>query len=105
MGNIPNQYPSPMVCRKDRSMAPFYTRYIYTLPLGDILRDFGISYHLYADDTQLYLSFDVRDGDSLNNARETMQRCFSLVKAWMTANKLKLNDEKTEVMFFIISLF
>jgi len=28
-----------------------------------------------------------------------MQKCVSEVKAWMTENKLKLNDDKTEVMF------
>ena len=30
---------------------------LYTLPLADILKKRGISYHLYADDTQIYMSF------------------------------------------------
>ena len=31
---------------------------ICTLPFGGILREGGMSYHLYADDTQLYFSFE-----------------------------------------------
>jgi len=30
---------------------------LYTSPFGDIIKRHGLSYHLYADDTQLYLSF------------------------------------------------
>ncbi len=31
---------------------------IYTLPVGDIARHHHVSYHTYADDTQLYVTFD-----------------------------------------------
>ena len=33
---------------------------LYTHPVGKILRNNNISYHIYADDTQLYVTFDHR---------------------------------------------
>ena len=35
---------------------------IYTTPLGRIIQRHGLTYHLYADDTQLYMAFKPSDG-------------------------------------------
>ena len=53
-----------------------------------------MSYHQYADDTQLY-STDKRD---VKNLIARSEDCITEVKEWMNANKLKLNEDKTEVM-------
>jgi hypothetical protein len=68
---------------------------IYTSPLGDILRRHGIMFHLYADDTQLYLSFNV---DESKNAFIKMEQCIRDIRTWMASNFLRLNDSKTEVL-------
>ena len=72
---------------------------IYTLPVGDIARHHQVNYHVYADDTQLYVSFDPTAPDGLVNALSKLQNCITDIKNWMCVNKLKLNDSKTE--FFI----
>ena len=36
---------------------------LYTSPLGDIMRHHKVKFHLYADDTQLFLTFQSRDVD------------------------------------------
>ena len=68
---------------------------MYTQPLVHIMRKFNILYHLYADDTQLYGSDYPNELPDLINRFE---HCIAEVKAWMKVNKLKLNDEKTEVI-------
>jgi hypothetical protein len=55
-------------------------------------------YHLYADDTQLYVSIDSSNPISINHTRERLVKCIAEIKLWMTENKLKFNADKTEVM-------
>jgi hypothetical protein len=68
---------------------------IYTAPLGVLLQSHGISYHFYADDTQLYLAFYANDQA---NAREHVEDCVRDIKLWMLSNLLQLNDKKTEIL-------
>ena len=42
----------------------------YLLPLGDILRKFGVQFHCYADDTQLYIPFSPNDNSCLGSIEE-----------------------------------
>ena len=44
---------------------------------------------MYADDTQLYLSFDLNDDNDENNSRAKIESCINGIKLWMTVNKLK----------------
>ena len=52
-------------------------------------------FHLYADDTQLYEACKPEDVPMLV-AR--MSDCVHDVKLWMSTNRLKLNDNKTEII-------
>lgn len=71
---------------------------MYTSQLGAMLRTKNISFHLYADDTQLYFTSEIEDlDDQINHAERTIE----MVKAWMESNMLKLNATKTE--FLVIS--
>ena len=70
---------------------------MYTSQLGRIIESKGLSRKLYADDTQLYKSFHP-DHSACAAAVNAVEDCCLAVKAWMTANKLKLNDDKTEAI-------
>jgi len=69
---------------------------MYSGPIADIARRHGLRVHMYADDTQLYLSFDIDDPLSLDEAICKIEACVKEIKEWMEANKLKLNEDKTE---------
>ena len=68
-----------------------------TRTIGDLVRRHNISY-MYADDTQLYLSFRSQDQASLDVAKSSMEQCINDIKKWMHSNFLKLNEDKTEFL-------
>ena len=74
---------------------------LYLLPLGAILRHHNIGYHIYADDTLLYISFKCKDPlESLTR----LNMCISDIRVWMIKNKLKINDSKTDFIIFLSPL-
>ena len=70
---------------------------LYTAPLEDIMKTHRMSFHLYADDTQIYMCIDE---PSASESKSKLEACVEEIRSWMTANKLKLNDEKTELVVF-----
>ena len=52
----------------------------------------------YAEDIQLYLGFKPDDVLSTNEAISVMELCVREIRAWMLCDKLKINDDKTEVV-------
>ena len=68
---------------------------LYTEPLSDIIKLFEYLYHFYADDSQLYKSFPVKN--LLNEVHRT-EECINHVQIWMNDNMLGLNGPKTEYM-------
>ena len=69
---------------------------LYMLPLGQILQNFNINYHSYADDTQLYVSLSPDDC----SPADVLCQCLEEITTWMRENFLQLNEDKTEIILF-----
>ena len=76
---------------------------LYTTPLGDIVKSYGLSYNFFVDDTQLHLSFETSSAEDLSICKSTTEDCVREIDLWMLANKLKLNSNKTEILVFLSS--
>ena len=68
---------------------------LYTTPLSSLVSGHAIPHHVYADDSQLYVSFSSGDSAAALNG---LQSCLASVQSWMSTNKLKLNPDKTKFL-------
>lgn len=68
---------------------------LYTKPLSSLIKAHSVNSQSFADDTQIH---DSCLAEQLQATIETIQDCIADVRHWMTQNKLKLNDEKTEAL-------
>ena len=71
---------------------------VYSSPLEAIPRRHGVGFHMYADDTQLYLSMKTTKVEDVVSALTRVVVCLSKLKQWMLLNNLRLNNDKTELL-------
>ena len=71
---------------------------LYTSKLFKVIKPHLPSGHAYADNTQLYVSFKPDCSVSEAECFSAMEKCIRAVRAWMIQDKMKLNDDKTELL-------
>jgi hypothetical protein len=68
---------------------------LYTTPLSHLLTASSVRFHLYANDTQLYISFTSSESKaSLEKLSATLDQVFG----WFCTNRLSVNPSKTEYL-------
>ena len=73
---------------------------LYTTPLADVLRHHKMQFDFFADDIQLYISFFTKNNDlELASTIAKIQDCLSELYRWMSLNNLRLNKDKTELLY------
>jgi len=68
---------------------------LYTADLTDVANEHRVTIHMFADNTQLYVHCG-HDNTALTIVR--LQHCIMDINHWMSANRLKLNMDKTELI-------
>ena len=71
---------------------------IYTGPIGKIIRRHRLDFHLFADESQLYVSFKIKNTNDETIAVARLHACIDELKAWTIHYRLQLDDSKTEIL-------
>ena len=69
---------------------------VYTADRAAVAQKHNLTVHAFADDTQMYLHCS---RDDTTSAADRLERCIADVGQWMSANRLKLNTDKTELLW------
>ena len=96
-GSLSDKINIPFGVPQGSVLGPFLFS-LYTYPLCQIIKSYkNISYHFYADDTQLYCKLS---SSTISTDLSNLSKCLSDVQNWMNSAKLKLNPDKTEFIVF-----
>jgi len=68
---------------------------LYISEIEEIATQHGLKIHLFADDMQLYISF--QSLNALVNI-SNIEHCLRHIKSWMSSNFLKINESKTNFL-------
>ena len=71
---------------------------LYTGPIGQVIRRHRLDFQLFADDSQLYVSFTIKDSNDETIALACIRACIDELKAWMIHHRFQLNDSKSEIL-------
>ena len=71
---------------------------LYTSPLSDIASKHELSFHFYADDRQLYVTFKASSLNDMELSKCRLEACVPEIDPCILLNKLKLNKDKTELL-------
>ena len=70
----------------------------YTSPLSSLISSLSLSYHFYADDSQIWTSVNPNSVTNQIQAVSILEQGVKEIGEWMFKNKLQLNKEKTELL-------
>ena len=71
---------------------------LYTNKLFDVIHHHLPTAYCFADDTELYLAFNLSSDAAQDAATTAMENCLRDIRNWMITDRLMINDEKTEFM-------
>ena len=69
---------------------------LFVAPVSNVVSSFGVNYHQYADDTQLFIGCECGE---MNNNIHLMNTCTTELNKWFLMNGLCLNPSKSESIF------
>ena len=70
---------------------------LYTSEIESFVLSRGLRFHSYADDIQLYVHASLRN---VAAAEQSITECVEALEGWFKANRLKLNCDKSEIIWF-----
>ena len=69
---------------------------MYVAELAEVIAAHGFTGHFYADDSQMYISVPAADAA---DAARRLSACIVSVESWMSSHCLKMNPDKTQLLW------
>ena len=71
------------------------------MPMPRIILKHGVVYHKYADDNQLYVTFNPNVLGDMQRAVKQLEDFIAEIRVCMINRMLKLNDNKTDMVIYM----